>query len=612
MKKFLPLLLCILLSVSCKAIDSLEQRMDVVEDKIAALEQRCDELNSNILALQTIIRALEQKVYVTSVTEIIEEGKLVGYTIKFTSGEPATIYHGKDGYTPVIGTKRDVDNIYYWTLDGEWLTDTDGNKIKAVGIDGEDGDKGDKGDTGDNGKDGVTPQFQIINNYWCISYDNGATWTQLSKAVGEDGVDGKDGQKGDKGDKGDSMFQSVTVNEATGVVIFTLADGTQVQVPVDVRNIVSKIQAVSFIPRYESGRAVAVGSVGDYGAGSVGLDFAISPKSLVPTIVERWNEMVSVQAVSLISRSAEYFNMPILSISSDAEKGNISVCASIKDLNPEFLTREQSLAVALHISDGDYDMVSDYVPLDHKLTRVIAHRGYWKATSDDPAKQAQNSIAGLLAADAAGIWGCEFDVWQTADGVIVIHHDPALSNGIDIQSANYADIKDFTLPNGEVLPTLESYLTTYKEKGLKTKLIMEFKTHATDAQNIKVVQDAMAMINKMELRPNVEYIAFSTICCDEVVRQNRQARVSLLCDASNCNVADFVQRGYTGIDIHINGLWQVVPPCVPTARAMGLEINSWTISHEDGIKLAVDNGVDFLTTDEPEYAMQVIANICKK
>ena len=71
------------------------------------------------------------------------------------------------------------------------MLDDAGNKIKAVGIDGEDGADGEDGKDGENGADGtdgkdgvdgITPQLKIENEYWYISYDNGATWIQLGKA----------------------------------------------------------------------------------------------------------------------------------------------------------------------------------------------------------------------------------------------------------------------------------------------------------------------------------------------------------------------------------------------------------------------------------------------
>ena len=59
------------------------------------------------------------------------------------------------GKTPTISVKKDIDGIYYWTVNGEWLI-VDGNKVKAEGSDGEDGMDG---NDGSDGTDGITPHF---------------------------------------------------------------------------------------------------------------------------------------------------------------------------------------------------------------------------------------------------------------------------------------------------------------------------------------------------------------------------------------------------------------------------------------------------------------------
>ena len=129
----------------------------------------------------------------------------------------------------MIGVRQDSDGIYYWTLDGDWLLDADGNKIKAQGIDGKDGQDGQDGKDGQDGADGITPQLKIEGEYWYISYDNGASWTQLGKATGEDGKDGQNGADGKDGQDGDSFFKSVTQDEEN--VYFELADGTLITLP---------------------------------------------------------------------------------------------------------------------------------------------------------------------------------------------------------------------------------------------------------------------------------------------------------------------------------------------------------------------------------------------
>ena len=191
-----------------------------------ALRTLCNQMNSNISALQTIVTALQNNDYVTKVEPVVENGTTIGYTIYFTKSNPVTIYHGqngangadgKDGYTPVIGVKQDTDNIYYWTLNGEWLTDASGNKIKAVGIDGANGNDGATGPQGPQGEPGITPQLKIENGKWFISYDNGTTWKKVGQATGDAGKDG------------DAFFQGVTQDEQ--FVYFTLADGTVITLP---------------------------------------------------------------------------------------------------------------------------------------------------------------------------------------------------------------------------------------------------------------------------------------------------------------------------------------------------------------------------------------------
>ena len=215
MKKLLAFaaLFTVVALTSCKYDDDdLWNSVHGLENRVAKLEELCKQMNTNISSLQTIVTALQNNVYVTGTTPLMKDGKEIGYTITFSKGNPITIYHGKDGQdgedgiTPTISVKKDTDGVYYWTLNGEFIM-VDGGKIQAEGKDGT------------NGTNGTTPQFKIENDYWFVSYDNGANWTQLGKATGEDGIGG------------DSMFSGVDYKTSTDYVIFTLADGTQIKLP---------------------------------------------------------------------------------------------------------------------------------------------------------------------------------------------------------------------------------------------------------------------------------------------------------------------------------------------------------------------------------------------
>ncbi len=244
-----------LLLSSCSEFDdtAIWEELNDHTERIEKLEQLCSRLNNNVEALYALVEALDTHDYVVSVVPVVEDGKEVGYTITFARSGSVTIYHGadgkpgtdgtdgedgEDGHTPIVGVKKDKDGIYYWTLDGEWLLDKDGKKIRVDGEDGVDGV---------DGKDGVIPQLKIERGYWYISYDNGVTWKRLDKATGEDGrdgldgvngmdgedgkdgVDGKDGEDGRDGVDGDSFFQEVRQDEANVYII--LKDGTEIIIP---------------------------------------------------------------------------------------------------------------------------------------------------------------------------------------------------------------------------------------------------------------------------------------------------------------------------------------------------------------------------------------------
>ena len=183
-------------------IDKINQRIDSL----------CNAVNTNIASLQTIIDVMQDNDYVDSITPIVEGGETVGYEIVFTQSGSVKIYHGKKGetgHTPIVGVQQAEDGRWYWTIDGEWLLDGEGDKVLAEAIDGIDGEKG---------EEGITPKLEVRDNYWYISYDNGATWVQLGKATGENGKDG------------DSMFKSISYNE--DYVELVLADGkTVIKIP---------------------------------------------------------------------------------------------------------------------------------------------------------------------------------------------------------------------------------------------------------------------------------------------------------------------------------------------------------------------------------------------
>ena len=249
----------------CYDDSGIRARLEEQERRLAALDQACARMNENIASLQSILNALRQNNYVSDVNPVMEAGKLVGYALVFADGSTVTLYHGTNGVdgtdgrdggngtdavVPVVGVRQDADGEWYWTLNGEWLLDGNGNKVKAVGSDGADGEDGQDGSDGADGKDGkdgkngkngkngrdgrngtdgITPLLKIVEGYWYLSLDGGQNWTCLGESAGADGSNGTDGTDGSDGTDGDTIFSSIT-QDADNVFI-TLSDGTVITVP---------------------------------------------------------------------------------------------------------------------------------------------------------------------------------------------------------------------------------------------------------------------------------------------------------------------------------------------------------------------------------------------
>ena len=229
-------------------------------------------------------------------------------------------------------------------------------------------------------------------------------------------------------------------------------------------------------------------------------------------------------------------------------------------------------------------------------TKVIAHRGYW-----DCEGSAQNSITALNKAHEVGVYGSEFDVLITADGIPVVNHNDSIQ-GFCIETSLYEEIKDLKLKNGEVLPTLEDYLIQGKQnKG--TQLILEIKPHKRVVNEDRAVTAILALVQKYQLEDQVEYISFSMNICKELIRRAPAAQVAYL--RGEVSPADLKVLGFTGLDYHYK-VFEKNPTWIQEAKNAGLTVNVWTVDDPAVMQSMIEQNVDFITTDKPEQLKEIV------
>ncbi|MDR3218052.1 MAG: glycerophosphodiester phosphodiesterase [Dysgonamonadaceae bacterium] len=228
---------------------------------------------------------------------------------------------------------------------------------------------------------------------------------------------------------------------------------------------------------------------------------------------------------------------------------------------------------------------------------IIAHRGFWNKFGS-----AQNSLSSLENAINLGVYGSELDAYITKDGVVVLSHDNKYQ-GIEIETANYAELLPLRLPNGEPIPTLQQYIDRVKQQQ-QTKLILEIKPHTTVENENRAVTAIVQLVNDGGITELVDYISFSENICRELIKCNPKHRVAYL--SGNKSPEELKKEGYWGLDYAINVLKKQHPEWIKEAKKLGLTVNVWTVNSPEDISYFISQEVDYITTDNPQLLKDVL------
>lgn len=229
-------------------------------------------------------------------------------------------------------------------------------------------------------------------------------------------------------------------------------------------------------------------------------------------------------------------------------------------------------------------------------TRIIAHRGYFQTQPPT----AENSLKALQNAQALKVYGSEFDVRRSADGILVVNHDEHHGN-MDIAETSYSVLKKRRLSNGEKLPTLQQYLKQGK-RDPRVKLIVELKPAKTKTLEDEIVKQTLELVKKMGVESQSEFISFSLNICREIRKQEPDFVVHYL--NGDLSPQQLKDENLHGLDYHYKVLTEKHPEWIREARALGLKTNAWTVNDPEIYEQLKNQGIDFVTTNIPEQLLK--------
>ena len=193
--------LSLLVAVLSGCTGMVQQELDDTHAKLAALQELVATVNKEINDLDKIVSALDDTH--TIKPETFQETE-DGYEVSFNDGTKIFVPYGKDGEDGEtlipVGVLQEEDSLYYWQVNGEWLLDDEGNKIRAGATDG---------------GDASVPQIKVEDGFWWVSIDGGKTFDKIASCEEMNGV---------------GVFSNIEKRNANTLVL-TLIDGTTIEIP---------------------------------------------------------------------------------------------------------------------------------------------------------------------------------------------------------------------------------------------------------------------------------------------------------------------------------------------------------------------------------------------
>ena len=227
---------------------------------------------------------------------------------------------------------------------------------------------------------------------------------------------------------------------------------------------------------------------------------------------------------------------------------------------------------------------------------IVAHRGYWQTDGS-----AQNSLTALRKAQALGVYSSETDSWLTADNHIVQNHDGKIG-GTVLRNVPYRDVKRLRLPNGEPVPQLADMLRCVVESASPTILRIEIKEHDTPERTLQCASRVAEEVRRCGAEHKVEFTSFSLDACRRLRQLFPEATVYYL--KGGMQPADVKKLGVNGLNYHIKEI-RDNPQWVGEAHKLGMKMCVWTADNiHDMVEMCL-RGVDLMSSNKPELAMQV-------
>ena len=192
-------------------------------------------------------------------------------------------------------------------------------------------------------------------------------------------------------------------------------------------------------------------------------------------------------------------------------------------------------------------------------------------------------------------------MWLTADGKLVVDHDKTFK-GVNMEESPLKTIRQIKLDNGETLPTLDEYLRRAQQLP-QLRLVLEMKPLTDLHREDEAVKKIIKALKKYRLLGRTDIISFSINACIEFKKALPDAKIYYL--EGDLAPAPIKALSLAGIDYSMTVMRQH-PEWTEECHKLDLEVNVWTVDKEEDLRYFIGQGVDIITTNEPELLQRLL------
>lgn len=216
---------------------------------------------------------------------------------------------------------------------------------------------------------------------------------------------------------------------------------------------------------------------------------------------------------------------------------------------------------------------------------IFGHRG----ATNPAAGVTENTLAAYALAREQGADGVELDVRLTADGSLLLHHDPVMADGRVVADLTIDSRPDSMPTLAEALDVLDGTLVNIELKNSPSEEGFD--------DSCRVADDVVALLAARRWRDEVLLSSFHAATMDRVTELAPGLSTALVSPLTS-PAADSIRRAIAGGHGAIHPFVAfVTAELVDAAHDAGLRVNVWTVNHPESIREMFALEVDGIFTD---------------